>query len=251
MTLHTSPSDDRARREQVFHDSRFTKEIRGPQDKFYSALEDAFSRYWQLVSHSSTRRDVLEYGCGNGSNSLRIAANARSLVGIDISPVAIAQAQEKANAANAANVSYEVMNAEAMTLRDASFDLAFGSGILHHLDLEKSFSELKRVLRPGGMCVFIEPFGHNMLINLYRRLTPQARTPDEHPLLRRDVALAGRYFRSTRVEFFVLAQLAAVPFRNTRLRDFALNITKSLDETILKLPLARWQAWTGILVLER
>lgn len=249
--MSTDPAKDRVRREQAFHDARFTLENRGQEEKFYSALEDAFSRYWELVGSASVGRDVLEYGCGNGANSLRIAAGARRLVGIDISPVAVAQAQDHAEAAEAENARFEVMNAEAMTFPDASFDLAYGSGILHHLDLVKSFSELKRVLRPGGSCIFMEPFGHNALINLYRRLTPAARTPDEHPLLRHDIVLAGQYFRSIRVEFFALSQLAAVPFRNTPLRRIALRITRSIDAILLRHPTARWYAWTGILVFER
>src|SRR3546814_1101008 len=78
------------------------------------------------------------------------------------------------------------MNAEAMTFPDDSFDLVFGSGIIHHLDIDRAFGEIARVLRPGGRAVFIEPLGLNPAIELYRRFTPSARTPDEHPLLRRD-----------------------------------------------------------------
>lgn len=249
--MNTRPDDDRAQKERAFHDARYTSEVRDQEEKFYSALDDAFRRYWQLVTHNSVGRDVLEYGCGNGSNSLRVASDARSLVGIDISPVAISQAEKRAYDAGAGNTRFEVMNAEKMTFPDAVFDVAYGSGILHHLDLTKSFSELKRVLRPGGIGIFMEPIGHNPLINLYRRLTPQARTPDEHPLLRRDVALAGRHFGQTQVEFFGLAQLAAVPFRNTKIRRVALRITRSIDEMLLSLPMTRWQAWTGILILNR
>src|SRR3546814_4334755 len=57
-----------------------------------------------------------------------------------------------------------------------------------------------RVLRPGGRAVFIEPLGLNPAIELYRRFTPSARTPDEHPLLRRDFRRFDAAFGSTRSE---------------------------------------------------
>jgi ubiquinone/menaquinone biosynthesis C-methylase UbiE len=64
------------------------------------------------------------------------------------------------------------MNAEATTFPDNSFDLICGSSILHHLNLDKACAEIRRILRPDGGAVFIEPLGHNPLINMFRKLTP-------------------------------------------------------------------------------
>ena len=67
-------------------------------------------------------------------------------------------------------------------MNSASFDIAYGSGILHHLNLNKSLNELKRILKKDGKIIFIEPMATNPFINLYRKFTPNARTSDEHPL---------------------------------------------------------------------
>jgi hypothetical protein len=48
-------------------------------------------------------------------------------------------------------------------------------------DLSLACSEIARVLRPGGPAIFVEPLGHNPLINAYRKRTPALRTVDEHP----------------------------------------------------------------------
>jgi hypothetical protein len=40
----------------------------------------------------------------------------------------------------------------------------------------------------------MEPLGHNPLLNWYRARAPDLRTPDEHPLLARDLALAESCF---------------------------------------------------------
>ena len=37
-------------------------------------------------------------------------------------------------------------------------------------------------MKPSAGALFIEPLGHNPVINLYRRRTPEQRTVDEHPL---------------------------------------------------------------------
>src|SRR5262249_62341576 len=45
--------------------------------------------------------------------------------------------------------------AERLPFPDESFDLVFGHAVLHHLpDLDASFEEFARVLRPGGTVVF-------------------------------------------------------------------------------------------------
>ena len=75
---------------------------------------------------------------------------------------------------------------------DRAFDRVWGSAVLHHLDLRSAAGELFRVLRPGGVAVFCEPWGENPLLNWARRRLPypgKDRTPDEQPLRRRHVRL--------------------------------------------------------------
>src|SRR3546814_19701179 len=86
-----------------------------------------------------------------------------------------------------------------------------------------------RVLRPGGRAVFIEPLGLNPAIELYRRFTPSARTPDEHPLLRRDFRRFDAAFGSTSCRFYGLATLAAVPFRGTMAKAPLFAVTRAVD----------------------
>jgi ubiquinone/menaquinone biosynthesis C-methylase UbiE len=45
---------------------------------------------------------------------------------------------------------------ENLPLKDNSFDMITGNGVLHHLpDMEKALGEIKRVLKPGGVAVFL------------------------------------------------------------------------------------------------
>jgi SAM-dependent methyltransferase len=83
---------------------------------------------------------------------------------------------------------FTLMDANDLRFPDESFDLVFGKAILHHLDLARALSEIRRVLKPQGRFVFTEPLGVNPVAKLVRLLTPQARTLDERPLGRKELA---------------------------------------------------------------
>ena len=240
--------DERLRRERAFHNDRFEEEEnRDAQLKYYDAIKDCLKAYHERVIELAAGADILEYGCSLGRIGRGLAARAKSVVGIDISDVAIDHGMAKAKAAGQDNVHLEVMNAEKMTYEDNSFDLVFGSGIIHHLDVEKAFSEIARVLRPGGRAVFVEPLGHNPAIELYRRITPGARTPDEHPLLAKDFKRLDHYFDETDCKFHGLTTIAVVPFRNTPAKAPILAVTRALDKGLFALPAVKWWAWFSLM----
>ena len=183
-------------RERDYHNHRFANETREDQAKYYAAVKDGAEQFAaQLRLRAlSQQADVLEYGCGNIPALFDVATICRSATGIDISDVVVDQGNRRAKALGLSNVHFETMNAEQMTFANDSFDLVFGRGIIHHLDIDRSFEEIARVLRPNGTAMFWEPLGHNLLLKIYRRMTPDARTPDEHPLVRGDFDLACRHF---------------------------------------------------------
>ena len=137
------------------------------------------------------------------------------------------------------NIDYFVMDAENTTFEDNTFDIIVGQGIIHHLNLENIYIETSRILNKNGHAIFMEPLGHNPLINLYRWLTPNIRTPDEHPLKRNDLKLLGKYFSNIKIEYFSLMTLLAVPFRKMRIFNPLLKILYYLDKIIFKIPIIK------------
>lgn len=251
--IQALPSDDataRLERERDFHNTRFEHDDRDAQLKYYDAIADCFRDYWSRVNTLAVGADILEYGCAYGDNALRLAPSTRSATGIDISDVAIEKGRERARARGLTNVRLEAMNAEEMTFPDDSFDLVFGSGIIHHLDIDRAFGEIARVLRPGGRAVFVEPLGLNPAIELYRRLTPNARTPDEHPLLRADFRRFEASFRTTACRFYGLTTLAVVPFRRTAAKAPLFTLTRAVDRGLFALPAVKWWAWYSLMEAE-
>lgn len=144
-------------------------------------------------------------------------------------------------------------DAEKTGFPSRSFDIITEYGALHHLDLETAYGEMARILKPNGKAICVEALGHNPFIHLYRRLTPSLRTEWEvnHILRKRDVALASKYFHKVDMEFFHLATLVAVPFRNSASFDRLLSALEQIDEAILRFPVLKWQAWQIVFTLSQ
>lgn len=183
---------DRLQSEQLFHDRQAAERdayFSGHADELAFADGDyldhetwvrpAFARLGDVAG-----KEVLDYGCGHGMAAVVLARRGARVTGFDLSPAYVAEARRRA-AANRVSVNFLTADAEHLPFADGSFDAVWGCAILHHLDLEVAGRELYRVLRPGGVAVFCEPWGENPLLGLARRRLPypgKERTPDERPL---------------------------------------------------------------------
>jgi SAM-dependent methyltransferase len=244
-------SDDRLKREIEFHNDRFghDEDVRQDADKYYAITENAKSYFRKVAGNYCRGKRLLEYGCGAGGQTGQWVNLGATVTGIDISEEGVKKAQQFA-ADRGFDATYHVRNAEDTGFDANSFDVIVGTAILHHLDLNKSFSELARLLSADGHGIFIEPLGHNPLINLYRRLTPAMRTPDEHPLTVSDIRIAESYFARVNTKCFGLFSLGAVPFRNTPLFGPVYGALEAIDQGLMSLfPFLRKYAWMVVLDL--
>lgn len=99
---------------------------------------------------------ALEIGAGTGyfTLNLKLAGVIREAVATDISHGMLAALSDSAGQLGL-DVRSVRTEAERLPFPDESFDLVFGHAVLHHLpDLDASFAEFSRVLRPGGTLVF-------------------------------------------------------------------------------------------------
>jgi SAM-dependent methyltransferase len=236
--------------EREFFDKEYEDGNRLKLGQIYSIIHCRNDRYHELIYKGIAGKRVLEYGCGTGSHSMEIARRGGLVTGIDISEVGIAKATAAAREAGVTGADYLVMDAENMTFPDATFDLVIGEGILHHLDLDRSYSEISRVLRPDGLAVFMEPLGHNFAMRLFRHLTPSMRTEDEHPLLGRDLRAADKYFKRTNFEFFHLTSFGALAFLKTPWFFPIVRWADKVDRFLFRyIPASRLQSWYAIMLL--
>jgi len=250
MDKNSKFMESRKQREREYHDKAFIEGTREKVNKFYLIGSSVKDRYTEYLLERGKNRKVLEYGCGQGGRSFLLARNSADVTGIDISSVAVEKSREKAKRENLGSIKFLVMDAESLEFEDNSFDVIFGSGILHHLNLKKAFREISRTLRPDGSAIFIEPLGHNPLINLYRKKTPSLRTRDEHPLRVEDIKTAERYFKNVSVRYYYLFSLCAVPFRNMFYFKKLLRLCEIMDRAVFTvMPFMRRFAWQVLIIL--
>jgi SAM-dependent methyltransferase len=193
-------------------------------------------------------QSVLIVGCSD-KGVTAFAKRGADVTGIDISSASVAKLNaELENAGVSGHARALVMDAEDVDLPAASFDLICCTGVLHHLDVERSCRSWSRLLKPGGRVVMQEPMAWNPGVALYRVLTPEARTPFEHPLKPRDIAILRRFFSQVDVSAFVLTSVLAAPLAllpsHTASRAM-MRLLEPLDDFLLAVcPPLKYFAWT-------
>lgn len=225
-----------------------------PNKSFYAINRRVASVRTEWMQQHCPGAVALDYCCGLGQASLELAEAGAFVHGIDISDREIETAKQNADVAGMADrTSFAVMDAEALEFPDDFFDVILCSGVLHHLDLEKAYPQLARVLKPTGQILCIEAQGTNPLINLYRRRTPHLRTSWEaqHILELRQVEEARAFFGDVDLTFYHLFTILAIPFRRTPLFTPLLTVFEQLDRLVLRLPGVRRLAWQMIFVLRK
>jgi SAM-dependent methyltransferase len=100
-------------------------------------------------------KDVVELGCGTAYFGAWLAKRGARVVGVDITPAQLETAR-RMDAEFSLGIEFVEANAEETGLPDASFDLALSEyGASIWCDPYKWIPEAARLLRPGGLLVFL------------------------------------------------------------------------------------------------
>ncbi|MEU1812779.1 class I SAM-dependent methyltransferase [Micromonospora aurantiaca (nom. illeg.)] len=149
--------------------------------------------YATAIAEARLLRDgtAVDLGCGTGRAlpALRDAVGPDgTVIGIDHTPQMLAQAQTRADAANAILL---LADARHLPLATGSVDAVFAAGLLNHLpSAPTGLQELARITRPGGRLVLFHPSGHAALAARHGR-TLNPREPLAEPVLRATTTDAG------------------------------------------------------------
>lgn len=190
-------------------------EIESMPPREYSPFDSQFEDSL-LAAGDLAGRTVLDLSCGFGDLTLRLIDAGASVTSLDLSPASIDVTRRRIELFRPdADVAYVVASAEHTGLRDSSFDVVVGKWVLHHLDLSRAAREARRVLKPGGLGIFIKTSALNPVMRFARRrlagLGPIGRygTVHERPLGKEDLALLHSEFGNCSVDFpnFVLFRL--------------------------------------------
>jgi SAM-dependent methyltransferase len=106
------------------------------------------------------RSDVLDAGCGHAELSLALAADGYTVVGLDISPTAIAEANKAAQLRGLATASFAQADITTLTGYDGRFSTVLDSTLFHSLPVEGREGYLRSIHRAAapGAQLFILVF---------------------------------------------------------------------------------------------
>ncbi len=98
------------------------------------------------------RGKLLDFGCGNGANTVLFAPDFQSVAGVDVEPERVAEARATARSRGASNLDYSVYDGKRLPFPDHSFDCVVSFEVIEHtLDDRAALAEIARVLKPGGL----------------------------------------------------------------------------------------------------
>lgn len=135
---------------------KFTGERFIPGQAMGDIIVEHLQRYI-TVAELVKGKDVLDSACGEGYGSFILSEQAKSVVGIDISADAIANAGNKYIRNN---LLYKCASIEKLPLADQSVDVVISFETIEHVNetVQNSFLlEIKRVLKPSGMLIMSSP----------------------------------------------------------------------------------------------
>jgi len=134
-----------------------------------------------LADLSEQPRDILDIGAGAGDNSTFPAATMwpeARIIATDLSPQLLVILNREAKKQEISDrLTLVCVDAMKDIFEEQSFDMVMGSAILHHLiEPVDALRAAHRVLRPGGIAIFFEPFelGYSLVANVFDRLSSES-----------------------------------------------------------------------------
>jgi ubiquinone/menaquinone biosynthesis C-methylase UbiE len=129
----------------------------------YQAIHKRLLSYVELPSNTN----ILDLGCGTGRLLDRLANDFPEIhgTGLDLSPQMLRVARQKNR--HHPRLIYVEGNAESLPFAEGQFDSVFNTiSFLHYPHPKQVFSEIKRVISPGGRFYLVDITGNNPAFNL-------------------------------------------------------------------------------------
>ena len=145
---------------------------------FYELVEaHRYTKEWHIPIaadfQSARGLQVLEIGCGLGTDGAQFAEAGADYTGVDLTEAAVELARQRFELFDLPG-KFQTADAENLDFDNESFDLVYSHGVLHHTpETGKAVKEIHRVLRPGGRAVVMlyhrDSYNYRVNISVLRR----------------------------------------------------------------------------------
>jgi SAM-dependent methyltransferase len=148
----------------------------GPYQRITETITDIHDLVIERLAPESGDR-WLDLACGTGAAAERAAAAGADVTGVDLAPVLIETAKERA-AELGLEIDYRVGDAENLDLADGSFDKVSSTcGIMFTPNHEATAGELARVTAPGGRIALANWTPTGGLAKMFKVMAPYMAAP--------------------------------------------------------------------------
>jgi SAM-dependent methyltransferase len=97
---------------------------------------------------------VLDVATGTGHTAFALAPHVRSVIGVDLTPQMLAEAEHLRLGQSLSNVTFQLADIHNLPFDDKAFDLVTCRRAAHHFsDIRRALDEIRRVIRAGGRVV--------------------------------------------------------------------------------------------------
>lgn len=121
---------------------------------YYKLFQQQLSQAASKATANGTKIKLLDVGCYDGSNTLKLVAGVKNLElhGIELVPEFVEEAKKNGIEAVVGSAN------EPFPCSDASFDVVMANQLIEHLTKQDAFlDEVYRVLKPGGLFLVCTP----------------------------------------------------------------------------------------------
>lgn len=165
------------------HEQEVLEGNKFPIKKMQAGIERRpWNSYWSLfeftIDEYKENARLLDFGSGPGTNALTFSEIGYEVEGFDISENNV-EIANKLFDAEKRNGRFTVSFAEDLPYEDNSFDIIAGIDILHHVDIDKSLKECRRLLKTGAKAFFREPVDVPLLDRIRESKLVQLFAPKE------------------------------------------------------------------------
>jgi len=158
--------------------SKFTEAEIGTREFFERVEAHRYLKEWHIPGAAdfagARGLQVLEIGCGLGTDGARFARAGADYTGVDLTEAATDLARKNFELSGLPG-RFKVADAEKLDFADNSFDVVYSHGVLHHTpDTARAVSEVHRILKPGGRAVVMlyhrNSYNYRVGIRVLRRV---------------------------------------------------------------------------------
>ncbi|MDZ4316367.1 MAG: class I SAM-dependent methyltransferase [Azonexus sp.] len=202
-------------------------------DKIIAVLTDYFS--------STRTLSLLDASCSTGLITSQFSSCFAKVVGIDIDEKAVLFAKSNNDAHN---VGYYTMNALATSFEDATFDVVICNQMYEHVpDAARLLVEIRRILKPGGVCYFGATNRLKIMETHYGRLPFLSYFPKSVANIYLKLMGRGNYYYENLYPYWKLKKLC----KDFEVIDYTKHIVEDpekygADDVLLRGTFTRWLA---------